>query len=201
MKKLFVLFVSALLVLGVASVRAEDSAGLYDESFRSQQVMIEIYNGSGRDISSNYVVIIDNTATAADVSAGGRLVSNLGVYATMTTATGSAGIIGVADEDIATGAQGRVCVRGPHQVKVAKLSDGGATYPLPGQWVTTGLPSEGEAGQAVRATPSDATAAAGYGTDMVLGYRLGVAASNPATNSTNDLIWIWVSPTSSGMVL
>lgn len=110
MKKLS-LFVAFLLVIGMtAFAYAEMSAtGMSGKNFREQQVYITGYNNSSSDISSNYVVVLDTTATS--IASG----ATLGAYIATTTTANDTTVIGVTDEVIAAGKSGRICVRGPHK--------------------------------------------------------------------------------------
>jgi len=120
MRKLFLI---AVLILGIASFAyAENSAtGQSGLNFREQQVFITAYNGSGTDITSNAVVVLDTTA--ANIASG----STLGAYIRTTTTSADARVIGVTDEVITNGRSGRICVRGPHKCQLTAAPVLGAT--------------------------------------------------------------------------
>jgi hypothetical protein len=175
MKKL--LLVSLVLLFAASSAYAEISAQTYSgnalQNYREQQVFTECYNGSGTDISSNFVVVLDTTATR--VASG----TTLGTYITTTTTAGNSLVLGVTDEVIPNGRVGRVCVRGPHKVymtaapsaagaTVATTTTAGAAIP----W-TAARPSNAAFGVALSATVITAPAGA-----VAEGYSSGEGPSN-----------------------
>ena len=197
MKKFLILFVSALLVLGCSQARAEMTSPSYDGTYRSLQTYSMVYNGTGRAISSNTVVIADTTWSAFDGT-------NFGTYATNSAATASVGVLGVTDEDIASGSIGRIVIRGPHQVKVATTDSNSVYHPnetgdilvtSPGSLNGMNTGEDISRGGVIKASMT-----AAFVIDIAndtfgsVGYRLGTGTTNPATNSTSDLIWMWVEP-------
>jgi len=167
MKKISIFILSALLLLGISSqVWAESSAtGFTGKSYTENQVFVVGINESGSTISDNSVVILD--LTAANVTTG----TTLGIGVATTTTADSPYIIGVADEAIADGATGRICVRGPHEVYVTTLiTNNGVNV---GSTTTAG---------AAATTTQTAT------TKGTLGFTIGVDSSSIYKN------WIWVNP-------
>ena len=117
MKKLFGLFLVALLALGLAtSVRAENSGSAYDGTQNPMQVMVMLYNNSGILITSNSVVCLDYPSALSNAT---------GAYATFAAATAAVNVAGVADEDIATQAneffQGKLNAYGEQQQQRARM--------------------------------------------------------------------------------
>ena len=113
MKKINIIVLSALLVLGLAfQVRAEQSpSSATGTRYYDNQVFTMAYNNSGSDISSNNVVILDISGTdVADET-------TLGAYITTTTTADSVYVFGVThDPNCVAGTSCRVCIRGPHKV-------------------------------------------------------------------------------------
>lgn len=162
----------------VPLVRAENSATSYDTKYYSQQVFVSAYNNNGQTIPVNNVVILDASQTVNPNN-------YLGSYVNVTATTDSVFIFGVADEAIAAGTMGRICVRGPH--KAVSLTPGSA-----------GLSGVAVSGAIV--TASNQTGKFGYGqtSDGTVMGRLGYILSSTATTDTGDAsntYWIWVSPT------
>ncbi len=204
MKKLFVLFVSALLVLGVVTnADAFVSSPIQDGNYTGVQEFVIMFNNTTRIIASNTIVTLDLVATTTDVAVNARGISNLGAFASQSSVTGAAAVIGVADEDIATGTYGRICVRGPHQVKFRVDGAVIGTIPEPtlaGDWVISGgLIGQGAypvgsgkrgLGFAISASQQVATLPT-HGS--VVGFTMRTANTG-ASSSGSDLIWIWVQP-------
>lgn len=169
------LFLSALLLLGVSSlqVRAEDSPSAYEDHLRSQQVYVEVYNSGNDTIAANEPVILD---------ADGTLGSTLGERVQTTTTTDSVFAFGVADESIPSGTMGRVCIRGPHKVRMnTDIANQSGNFP-------TG---------AIISTSTTWKRAASYSTaDASRGGQLGWLISRTESTDTGDTdtYWIWVSP-------
>lgn len=169
MRKLFLVLVSALLMLGLSvQARAEQSTSTFTgERFEEQQVFVYVYNNSGAEIQSNSAVILDITGTAG---------STLGTYITTTTVTDSSYVFGVTDETIPTASVGKVCVRGPHIVRFASsdtaAEDTVGTYTPAGYVETTTTTSN---------------------KDGILGLALAVTA-NTDQNYGLDMWWVWVNP-------
>ena len=167
MKKYFVVFVSALMVLGFPSiVRA---SGIDDGSYRGLQDFAIFQNSNASTITSNSLVVLDVSTGVA----GSTLGYNITVSATGT----SAYQIGITDEDIKSGERGRVCIRGPHLVKFWSGDSA----------ITAGAnvgPSDHGVGYAEATTGTSTTNGA-------VGY--GLAAKN--TTNSQDMWWVWVDPT------
>lgn len=111
MKKLLVLVVFSLMLLGVSNAHARNSAAAYDNKFYSQQEFVQGYNNSTGTIYRDFVVGLDTTP-------GINPNNNLGQYVTQVTSSTTDNIyaFGVADETIPAGQLGRICIRGPHKV-------------------------------------------------------------------------------------
>lgn len=170
MKKL--LFVLSVLIMAGSSsyVRAESSASGYEDHLRSQQVFSSFYNGGSVDISRDQPVILRAGATAG---------STLGADIEATITTDSVFTVGVADETIAVGTMGRVCIRGPHKVAVANSFSGQATGAI--------LSTSTTIGKAGVYSRSDGT----------VGGQLGVLINTTATTDTGDAsntFWGWINP-------
>jgi len=174
MKKYLVLFVSALLLFGVSEVRAEQSS-IGGDALAAQQVFQTFRNATGGDISSNTVVIL-STSTQVTAGFGSRFASS--------TVTGARGVIGVTDEDIASGRQGRICIRGPHKVI--------AVQPLPSYGATLITASASPGAVVAISNSIVSTIPQASGGISTVGYRIGSSTNTQLTG--NDIITIWVSP-------
>lgn len=165
-KILFSLILSAFLLLGVSQAKAEVGVSAYTGTdYREQQVFTYVYNNSGSELTYNSVVILDTSATAG---------STLGAYFTTTTTADSPYVFGVTDQTIKSGEVGRVCVRGPHTVRLTTESGLAA-----GDIVAT----SGTAGKAVEYSTSDGTVGGYLGTAIV-----------DNTTTFEDRWWIIVNP-------
>ena len=167
MRKLSIILVSALLVLGLSiQARAEISTSTFTgDRFEEQQVIVMCYNNSGAEIQSNSVVILDVTGTAG---------TTLGTYITTTTSTDSNYVFGVTDETIAAGSVGRICVRGPHRVHMASTDTSAAD--TIGTYTPAGLAE----------TTTTTTNKTGI---------LGVALAEDTTAlGGDDIWWVWINP-------
>jgi glutamate synthase domain-containing protein 3 len=158
-KKLVLIAIASLFVFAtIGTVLAEQSASVYGgKKYYEQQVFVDAYNNTGGTLPVNSVVILDTTGTAAD---------SLGAYITTSTTAGSVYIFGVVAQatpitnatgtlksnlGINTATTGRICVRGPHLVRVSTASTvtagniltqsgtAGVAYPLPSSTVATGI--------------------------------------------------------------
>lgn len=204
MKK--ILLVSLLLLLMCSVVRAEAIPNTYNYDKASFQWMTSVYNNTSKVICSNTVVTLDMSVASNAVG--------FAAYASQKMASAYIAILGVADENIATKSIGRVCVRGPHLVRV---NDNSATnkdsaniataarYPRVGDPVVnsgvlgTAYHAAGtkfsDLGSVNRASKA-AVAASGLG--GFVGYRIGQTTSQgtlqPASSAADDLIYIWVQP-------
>ena len=167
MNKLKLFLVVAFILAFTGIVKAENSAGGFDSKNTTQQVFVSAYA---------YSAVSKNDVVALDVSNGTVANNGLGSYIATTTTTDSVYVFGVADEDIATGTLGRVCVRGPHKVKF-RTSPGA---------ITTGsvVGASDTAGEMAVRTTSDGTA---------MGV-LGVTLSSSADTTDTDTQWVWVQP-------
>jgi len=135
------------------------------------------YGGSGTtDIAKNDVVIIDTTNGTINKTAPNK--NSMGSIVVDTTTTDSVYVFGVADETIASGSMGRICVRGPHKVN----------------WITT-VVQAAPLGKAIgSSTTSGKAAPVSTATGTSRGV-LGVGLSNTASTDTGDtnVIWAWIS--------
>ena len=187
MKKIVV--IAVLLVLAfVGSARAEMSAQMYTgKAAQSYQVFADAYNNYGNTITDSYVVILDTAANVLTLTG-----TALGAYITVDPgyASDNVYVFGVADQDIATGAVGRICIRGPHKVfatggypigngGVAQVTIGGAQIPRVGVLAST---SCGATGQATVYSKADGT----------IGGRLGTFLASD--NVVGSVWWIWIDP-------
>lgn len=166
MRKLFIVLVSALLVFGVSfQARAEQSTSTFTgKRFEEQQVFVYAYNNGTTTIQSNGVVILENAATDK---------TTVGTYVEVTTDADDELVFGVADENIAAGAVGRICVRGPHIVW-----DKDSTHAL-----STVLATSDTANRTTTYSTSDATVAGTLGVVILATSDLG-----------GEYCWVWVAP-------
>jgi len=166
MKKLLVLclFVSVLLVFNSQVWAEQSSQTANGRVYVDNQVFTMAYNNSGSEIQSNNVVILDTTGTAG---------STLGAYITTSTTADDYRVFGVTDETIATGAVGRVVIRGPHEVLDADSTHAAAAI----------LACSTTAGVTTTYSTSDGTTG-GY-----LGHVVG-ASSDLGPNYA----WVWINP-------
>ncbi|MDD5387594.1 MAG: hypothetical protein PHQ22_10415 [Sulfuricurvum sp.] len=120
MKKLFVVLLSALIILGVSTqARAEIETSSYTgRNYRELQRFIQVYNNYGNTITENSVVILDMVGSPTPIT-GTVAVT---IHATYTSPSALA--IGVADETIASGAIGKICTYGPHLVRTTPVQSG-----------------------------------------------------------------------------
>lgn len=163
MKK-FIFILSALLVFSV-SARAEQSPQTATGTrYQDNQVFTIAYNNSGAEIQSNSVVILDTTATEN---------TTLGAYITTTTTADSAYVFGVTGETIASGASGRVCIRGPHRVLDTDSTHAAGAI----------LATSTTAGKTTTYSTADGTTG-GY-----LGHVIGATSDLGA-----NYAWVWVNP-------
>ncbi len=172
MKKLIIALSVLLILVSMSSVRAESSATIYSGNNNGeQQVFTWMTNNSGGAITSNRVVVLDTFISKGNVTLGSAFIT--------TTITGSVQtpIIGVTDENIASGSVGQVCIRGPHKVEFVTGSP-----PAFSDTVTTGT----TAGYAVSGTST----ANHYN---YLGTALAATASTDKDFGPNTW-WIWVRP-------
>ena len=173
MKKLFIVLSVLMILASVNSARAWISASSYgDGKYYEQQVFTEMRNNCGAAVSSNAVVILDTQIS-------GRAGTTLGSAFTYSHVLGSgiSPIIGVTDEQIASGAIGRVCVYGPHKVFFTALPALNAT-------VTTA--ATGSEGQVTAGTST----ANGY---FYLGTYIGPTVAGDSDYSAL-LGWVWINP-------
>lgn len=171
MRKINVIMLGIFLMLGMVSVKAENSATGYSNpaSFRDQQVFVEAYNNNASSIAINNVVVLDTSGTAN---------STLGAYINTSTTTDSVYVFGVTDEAIAAGTLGRVCVRGPHKVVYANAS------PTLGNVIGVNSVSAG--------TAAPVTTASGTSRGF-LGKIINTTASTATGDATNTF-WAWIQP-------
>ena len=174
MRKLALVVLSALIVLGFSSAWAEQSAftqsGRYN---RDQGMYVDMYNNSGVKLTANLIVIHDT---------GGVLTpSSVGSYFSRATTSDSVYVLGVLDQDVLSASVGRVCIRGPHQVQMATEA-GVAIGNLIGT-ANTVTRNAGEIGNGQPYTTADGTA----------GGRLGVAIGEQQATPTS-VWWVWVNP-------
>ena len=162
--KLFLAVAFVLAFTGI--VKAENSASSYDATFRSQQVFVSAYAYAG--VSKNDVVILDVSNSTNGTTKG--------AYINKTSTTDSVYTFGVADEDIATGTLGRICVRGPHLTTMYTTG-----LSIAGKCISTSTTS-GAAGRCE--TTADGTAAG----------RLGVGLSDTYDTTNTSTAWVWVQP-------
>lgn len=168
------LVLAAFLLLGVASVRAENSATGYSNpvNFRDQQVFVAAYNNSASTIAINNAVVLDSTGTAG---------STLGAYINTSTTTDDPYIFGVADEAIAAGTVGRVCIRGPHKVVWTGPGKGGVTS---GNVISNASTTAGTVGPTTTSS----------GTDRgILGKVINITATTD-TGDASYTYWAWIQP-------
>lgn len=170
MKKLFIVLLSALMVFGfLTQARAETSTSAYTgKRYEEQQVFVMAFNNSGSTLNTTSVVILDLSGTG--VTAG----ATLGSYVTTTTTADSVRVFGVADESIDDQSVGRICIRGPHQVRLVATSSPSSIGI--GDLITTSA----TAGRVAEYSTADGTAGG------VLGRSL--------ETTTNEDFWIWVNP-------
>lgn len=171
-KLLFVL--SALFLLGLPTqVRAESSAQAYEiNNQRSYGVYVDAYN-------SGTIAIAKNSPVALDISAGTTDGTTKGAWIQGITTTDSILGFGVADEAIAVGGVGRICIRGPHKVATIIQSYEIATGQIFGTSTTIN--------KASYYTRSDGTA----------GGQIGIIIGTTATTDTGDAsltYWGYVNP-------
>lgn len=154
MRKLFIVLVSALLVLGLSiQARAEQSTSTFTgERYEEQQVFVYAYNNGSTEIQSYGIVIIDTDGTAG---------STLGTYIENTTDADDELVFGVAAETIAVGAVGKVCIRGPHEVfdddtthAVSSIISSSSTANVSQTYATSDATVGGYAGLVIGATSS-----------------------------------------------
>lgn len=162
MKKLFILSISALFVLGLVNTAlAESSSTSVTGKLAEEQCTFRfMYNGSGTDITSNQVVVLDLSNSTVRNHA-----TTLGSYITTNGTAGNSYICGVTDEVIKDGTVGRVCVRGPHRVKFSAVPT---------------------AGDSVTNSTTAGSAVTGTSTADKYGY-VGTALAN--TDSTDSTFW------------
>lgn len=120
MRKYFALFLSVLLVLGITiQARAEMESGSFTgRNYRELQRFIQVYNSYGNTITANSVVILDMLQAKPLTDT---------VAVTLALTSPSELTIGVADEDIVSGALGKICTYGPHLIRVNPLQSGTLT--------------------------------------------------------------------------
>lgn len=159
MKKLFMFL--AMVMLSAVVYAESSTIGGKGTNYREQVVNVIMYNNSGAEVSENSVVILDNSGTAG---------TTLGSYFTTATAADSVYVCGVTDQTIGIGQSGRVTVRGPHKVYMAKPAAAGVTV--------------GTCADAGVATPNTSTS----NLSGKLGYTL-------QANLSDDVeTYIWVAP-------
>lgn len=167
MKK-FILF--ALLMVGmISTVRAESSATAYDPKYYSQQVFVVAYNNNASTISEEQVAVLDTTQTINPNLYLGSYVTTNG------STTDSIYVFGVADENILSGTLGRICIRGPHKVRMPSAPSG--------------------AGVVIGACASSANACPTTTADGTASGRLGYTLSATASTDTGDAAntyWAWI---------
>ena len=164
MRKLFLIAAFVLAFTGI--VKAENSAQSYDANIKAQQVFVGGYAYAA--ITKNQVVVLDVSNSTNGTTKG--------AYVNTTATTDSVYVLGVADEDIATGTVGRICVRGPHQVKMYSTG-----YSPAGKCISSST-TAGKAG--LCETTSDGTASG----------RLGFGLSDTYDTTDTDTVWIYVRP-------
>lgn len=171
MRKLFIILVSALLMLGLSiQVRAEQSTSTFTgERYEEQQVFVYAYNNSGSTVQSNSVVVVDITGTGS---------STLGAYFTTSATSGNSYIMGITDETIASSSVGKICVRGPH-IAIFDAAPSAADS----------VTNDDAAGAKATAGTS---AANKYG---YVGTALKATAAADAPTCGTYYWWIWVNPT------
>lgn len=176
MKK-FIFVLTALFMFGLTQARAEySSMAVTGKDAKLNNVFQIMYNNKGQTITANSVVILDtsSSATGTDLT--------LGAYITTSTTTGSQYIVGVADQDIASGSVGRICVRGAHQVHMVATATVGYIVTNAGS-ASNNLSADGRGVTFVN-TGAPGTAATGG----VLGIAL--------SNAIGETQWVYVNPSS-----
>ena len=194
-KKLLVLSaIFALIMLGgINQAMAEWSAvGMTGDSVTEQQVFVMAYNdGTSGAITKNSLVLWSNNASSG---------STLGARVRCASEAYSRRVFGVADEDIEQGQVGRVCVKGPHRVRLTGFSTlTTAAGLLIANAATITSTTSGVGGWGII---DSGTVLSNTVTGGTLGVTMAVAetasdkeAENAAT-SHGDVIqwWVWVQP-------
>jgi hypothetical protein len=120
MKKLFFVILSVLVVLGFAiQARAEIETSSYTgRNYREHQKFIEMFNNYGQTVSANSVVILDM------VGSGNPITGSLAFTVVDTAVSSSALTVGVVDEDVPSGGMAKICIAGPHLVRINPVQSG-----------------------------------------------------------------------------
>ncbi len=126
MNRFLLVLAFSLMLLGIPSAHARNSAASYDNKYWSQQEFVQAYNASTGTIYRDFVVQVATTSVDTSLAPGINPNASLGQYVVSQngSTTDSVYVFGVADETIPAGQLGRIAIRGAHKVVFNKGDHG-----------------------------------------------------------------------------